>query len=566
MNVLLRRPGRFLLAYWTITLAMAVALLVPRPGTSLATRTITLLTGQMVTLDKSGMPQPANGLIESSSSSGDAYAIPVKLLRAVGIFFDPKLFDVSYLESRGFGDDQTHTMPVLISFKNRAAALTAFSRQTVEGIHITHVFEYLPVASGYVSRSGPYVPESAAVLNGSGVPATGSANVDATPSGSGAGNADGVTGLYLDDKVSVSPEQPAPLLDSALPIIGADVARAHGLTGKGVRISVIDTGIDESHPDLKGRVVSQKNFSSDNDTVDHFGHGTHVASIAAGTGAASDGKYGGVAPLAQLINAKALSSRGSGTDSGIMQAMEWSADQGAKVINMSLGGGPTDGTDPMSRAVNAISEKKGVLFVIAAGNSGPRVKVSTPAAANQSLAVGAIDKERDLAAFSSRGPRLKDMALKPDIVAPGVRITAARANYGSGSPYATFSGTSMATPMVAGSAALVWQLHPTWTALQVKAAMISAASPIGLQCAVSAFDQGSGVVDLARLVNQSVMVAPGSLSFGTLTGGNGKLSAQIVNLKKDAISLTFNVIACPSSSAADELVDVSPAKLTVPGA
>jgi subtilisin family serine protease len=246
-----------------------------------------------------------------------------------------------------------------------------------------------------------------------------------------------------------------------------------------------------------------------------------------------------------------------------MQAMEWAADQGARVINMSLGGGPSDGTDPLSRSVNSITKNKGVLFVIAAGNSGPRNKVSTPAAADSSLAVGAIDKDRDLAAFSSRGPRLNDMALKPDIVAPGVQITAARANYGSGNAYATYSGTSMATPMVAGSAALVWQMHPTWTAQQVKDALISAASPIGAQCSVSAFDQGSGLVDLARIVNQTTMVTPGSLSFGILQKGSGEQTVKVVNLTKTAMPVVLAATACPASGAGT--VTVSPASATIPG-
>jgi subtilisin family serine protease len=236
------------------------------------------------------MPRPANGLIETGLSAADAYAVPVGIAGAVGAFFDPKLFDVSYLESRGYGDDQLQLVPVLIGFKNRAEALKALSRRTVDGIRITHVFEYLPLASGYVDKHGPFVPESTALNPRSGATVNGSIKFDATPNGVGPENAAGITALYLDDKVSVSPEQPAPKLESALPIIGADVARARGLTGKGVRISVIDTGIDDSHPDLKGRVVSQKNFSSDSDTADHFGHGTHVASIAVGTGAASDGK------------------------------------------------------------------------------------------------------------------------------------------------------------------------------------------------------------------------------------------------------------------------------------
>jgi hypothetical protein len=368
-------------------------------------------------------------------------------------------------------------------------------------------------------------------------------------------------------------------------------------------------------------VIAAQNFSSDGDTIDHFGHGTHVAGIAAGTGAASDGKYGGVAPQAQLINAKALSRSGSGSESGIMRAMEWAADQGARIENMSLGGGQSDGTDPLSREVNNITQKKNVLFVIAAGNAGPSRKVSTPAAADLSLAVGAVDKTPAMASFSSRGPRIKDMALKPDMVAPGVQITAPRANYGSGNPYATYSGTSMATPMVAGSAALIAQLHPGWSAMQIKHALMSAAAPLGTSDAslglellggsepictseemvcryqqtlwgargyrcdppmeavarvcdvkavtadgfVSAYDQGAGLVDLKAMVDQVAYAQPAGLSFG-LVGTDERREQTLVINNISSNPLTLNLrgsLHGPDGSLAAGL-DLSSTQMTVP--
>jgi len=482
---------------------------------------------------------------------------------------------VGYLEQQGFGDDSSRTVPVLVSFDNRADALAAMRRGEVEnGIHLTHVFEYLPLAMGYVDKSGPFVPSSAAIsriavpagvtdVDASHLPVASTESVNAFTET----DADGVTSVYLDDKVSLpagdasSAAGVAPALNDAIKLIGADVAHQHGLTGKGVKIAVVDTGIDSTHPDLTGRVVAAKNFSADGDTLDHFGHGTHVASIAAGTGAASDGTYQGVAPDAMLINAKALSRYGTGTNGGIIEAMEWAADQGAKVINMSLGGGPGDGSDPMSSAVNAISKAKGVLFAIAAGNSGPRNKVSTPAAADESIAVAAIDKSRNLAAFSSRGPRINNMALKPDISAPGVSITAARANYGTDDPYATYSGTSMATPMVAGSAALVWQLHPDWTREMVKNALLTSATPIGDSCEVSAFDQGAGAVNLAAILDQKVTTDPGTVSFG-IVKGTASRQVTLRNLTNEPVSLTLSASLCQGGKP-DGTLAVTPAAVTL---
>ena len=116
--------------------------------------------------------------------------------------------------------------------------------------------------------------------------------------------------------------------------------------------------------------------------------------------------------------------------------MEWAAAEGAKVVNMSLGGGPTDGTDPLSQAVNDITAQTGTLFVVAAGNEGQDESVGTPGAAASALTVGAVDRNDQLAEFSSRGPRQGDAGLKPEITAPGVGIIAARA-----------AGTAMGEPV-----------------------------------------------------------------------------------------------------------------------
>ncbi|HEY8283679.1 MAG TPA: S8 family serine peptidase, partial [Chloroflexota bacterium] len=464
----------------------------------------------------------------------------------------PMLFDISYLAAHGFDDQASGTIPVIVQFANHDQAAKAVHQGMVDtGIHLTHLFEYEPLASGYVSKDGPFVPT--------------------TPD-----HAVGIEEIWLDGVATASPELISPLLDSSLPLIDAHLAHQRGLTGKGVRVAIVDTGIDGNHPDLKGRVVAAANFSSDRDTLDHMGHGTHVAGIVGGTGAASDGKYGGVAPQAELLNAKALNRSGGGTNSGILKAMEWAADQGARIESLSLGGGATNGTDPLSQAVNNISAKKNVLFVIAAGNSGQRSGngrlVSTPGAADAALTVGAIDKSKNLAPFSSRGPRLGDFALKPDIVAPGVNITSARANGSDGNWYVAYSGTSMATPMVSGAAAIVWQLHPGWSAQQVKAALMNAANPIGPRCEVGcdtfalapgptsecsdttgclfweqpvshldtqaaaepcdgcdgyvgAFDQGSGLVALAGNLNQSAVSEPASLSYGALKGSEQQTRA-----------------------------------------
>ncbi|WP_407659324.1 S8 family serine peptidase [Jiangella rhizosphaerae] len=306
--------------------------------------------------------------------------------------------------------------------------------------------------------------------------------------------------------------------DSA-PQIGAPEAWAAGFTGAGVTVAVLDTGIDSTHPDLAGKVVAEANFSASDSTTDRYGHGTHVASIVAGTGAASDGQRRGIAYEADLLNVKVLDDGGSGPMSEVIAGMEWAVANGADVVNLSLGvrGGYTDGTDPASQAVDRLSAESDALFVIAAGNDGPGAgTVTTPGAAGSALTVGAVDKQDELAGFSSRGPRAGDFALKPDVTAPGVGIVAARAeNAVIGNPvgddYLALDGTSMATPHVAGAAALLLQQRPDWAGADLKAALASTTSP---NDALTVYEQGTGRIDLARATTQQVFAASGPLDAG----------------------------------------------------
>src|SRR5690606_31395439 len=123
------------------------------------------------------------------------------------------------------------------------------------------------------------------------------------------------------------------------------------------------TGIDTGHPDLAGTVVASRNFTDSDSATDRFGHGTHVAGIIAGSGAAAGGRYVGVAPGVELINGKVLGDTGAGLTSWVLAGMQWAAAR-ADVVNMSLGSFPTDGTDPVSLALNALTAQHGTLFVV----------------------------------------------------------------------------------------------------------------------------------------------------------------------------------------------------------
>ncbi|MEV0646721.1 S8 family serine peptidase [Phytomonospora sp. NPDC050363] len=343
------------------------------------------------------------------------------------------------------------------------------------------------------------------------------------------------------------------LLDQSVPQVGGPEAWEAGYTGTGVTIAVLDTGYDPTHPDFQGKVTAAQDFTGTSPgAIDGYGHGTHVASTVAGTGAASNGKYKGVAPDAELIIGKVCTDDGFCEDSSIIAGMQWAADNGAAAANLSIGGGPTDGTDPLSEAVNEISLASGTLFVIAAGNDGSVEGVSSPATADEALAVGSVTKQDTLSGFSSQGPRFGDGAVKPDIAAPGSDIVAARAA-GTEGPmpvddyYFGASGTSMATPHVAGAAALLKQAHPDWTARQLKSALMSSAK--GLD-GLSIYQLGAGRLDIGRGVVAEVTTDVASLSFGKFAFPHGQpgVSKKLTYTNSSAAEITLALDVAASTT------------------
>jgi len=350
-------------------------------------------------------------------------------------------------------------------------------------------------------------------------------------------------------------------MDAADRDFGTEAARqTFGVTGAGVEVCIVDTGIDPAHEQLDSKSSLGQTSIAFFDAVagrtvayDDHGHGTHVASIAVGdgTGGAQADTYGGVAPGASLSVAKVLNAAGSGTESQVIAGIDWCAGRpNVRVISMSLGTStPSDGLDALSQAVNnAVSQGK--VVVVAAGNSGDDGKVGSPGAAQNALTVGAVaewsappgaSNHSDglyLAYFSSRGPTI-DGRLKPDIVAPGVTIRAAKAGTSAG--YVDFSGTSMATPFVSGTVALALEGQPAWTTADVRSAVEGTAQDRGP--AGKDGDWGAGVLDgfavVARAKGASGQTAfpahayvPGSVpNHGTwtysFTLGSGDLGLPI---------------------------------------
>ena len=233
--------------------------------------------------------------------------------------------------------------------------------------------------------------------------------------------------------------------------------------GTGVKVAVIDTGVQANHPDLVGQVITGRDFIADPDiaggTTDPHGHGTHVAGIIA----AADNAIGvvGGSPLATILPVRVLDSCGSGSTSDVAAGVLWAKNNGAKVINMSLG---STGNDPVLQAAVDAAVKDGVTVVAAAGNSAS-LSPLYPGAYDSAIGVGAIDGTGRIASYSNRGVTI-------DIAAPGSTILSTLRNL----DYGAMSGTSMASPVVAASVALLLQKCPLLTPASVLARLRSTMS------------------------------------------------------------------------------------------
>lgn len=589
----LRRRTAALLATPCVALSLLV---VATPATSASTgsgvtsasadraaapHTITLITGDVVTYTELPggrtsvtvkRPANAHGGIQQQTVKGHVFVIPDEALPYLAAKkVDRRLFDVTGLVQQGYDDAHSGGIPLIVRYDGTSAGSLPGTTRTrtlpsIEGAAVKvdkartrGVWAELTPAS---KRNRPNVSARAVVPGGP------SATLPSTTSYLGAG----IDTVWLDGRV-----KPA-MAESTLQI-GAPDAWKSGWDGDGVKVAVLDTGYDQQHPDLAGRVVGSKSFVPGETVQDGHGHGTHTASTVGGSGAASNGLEKGVAPHAQLLIGKVLADGGYGDDSWVIAGMEWAASQGAKVVSMSLGGStPSDGTEPVCAAVNDISAAHGTLFVVAAGNEGAEAAISCPGAADAALTVAAVDSTDQMAWFSSQGPRYLNYGLKPDIAAPGVDILAAKAGGNATDGwYTSMSGTSMATPHVAGAAADLAEEHPGWTGQQIKDALMSTSKPIE----GGTYHVGAGRLDLTVGTTDTI-TATGSAFLGfsqwphptlepesrTITYTNSGATAVTLDLAETVQIAGGPYDVDPSADAGtpapDGMFTLSASKVTVP--
>ena len=287
-----------------------------------------------------------------------------------------------------------------------------------------------------------------------------------------------------------------------------------GYTGKNTNVAIIDTGIAE-HLDFcsfKNRIIHFEDFVlGKKNPYDDNGHGTFVSGVLCGNGFVQGKKYSGVAPKANIIMCKALDEKGETSSLTILKAMQWIYENkqkyNIKIVCMSLGSQPLESGDPLMQGAEALWND-GIVVVAAAGNSGPEYRtIKSPGASGKIITVGALDDGRNItsntdiqfsnkdnfsvAKFSSRGP--SQNFYKPDCLASGVDIVCTT---NSSDVYTKMSGTSVSTPIVAGSCALLLEKYPNLSPIQVKSRIINSCDFLN----GDRNSEGFGVLNLQKLL------------------------------------------------------------------
>ncbi|AUS77387.1 hypothetical protein C1701_02275 [Actinoalloteichus sp. AHMU CJ021] len=504
------RPAAGLLAALLLTTPTAAAGThetdPPPPTTPVTSHTngapisITLITGDTVLLRQgpdglllAGFTSPPHRRgtgYHQETHQGRLVVIPDDARRAViSGTLDERFFDLTGLVEQGLTDDHQDSLRIILD--EPADGPRAFAAPEVA--EHTQSFPDLGLRGLEIAHED--LPTFWQDLEGGDGPSVLSAQDD--------------TRVLLDGRVRAT-------LDQSRDLVGASEAWDAGHTGDGVTVAVLDTGYDTGHPDLDGRVVAAENFSDAEDVQDRSGHGTHVAATIAGTGAASDGRYAGVAPDTDLVVAKVLDDQGQGWTTDVIAGAEWAVEQGADILNLSLGAEAFPEGDPLVEAVEELSATTGALFVVAAGNNGRPASIDSPGVADSALTVGSTTKQDELSDFSSQGPVPWNFGLKPEIAAPGSDIVAARAEgveeeWAIDEHYLSASGTSMAAPHVAGAAALALQANPDLDGQQIKALLTGSAEPLP---GIDVHGQGAGRLDIARALEQGPRAEPATLGFG----------------------------------------------------
>ena len=345
----------------------------------------------------------------------------------------------------------------------------------------------------------------------------------------------------LDRQFHACLDQSVPLIKPPATWSQIETFFGYPINGSGITVAVLDTGIEDAHPDLNDlddnisttdpKILAQQSFVDGHPSYDDDnGHGTHIAGIIGGTGQDSAGARKGVAPGCWLLNGKVLDSTGVGYESWVLAGMAWAVANGSDVINLSLATAESgNGSDPLSQYVDYIVSQ-GIPVILAAGKTGSTpYSIARPSVCHEGITVGA-SSGNTLAAISPWGPTL-DFRLKPDLLAPGVGIDSCDDD---GSGYVAMSGTSQAAAHVAGAVALLRQAHPTWSPQDIKNTLLSTAAQLNYE----PYKQGAGRVNIPAAINTSVLITS-QVDFELLGDSIQSKWINLTNCRPYPISVTY---------------------------
>lgn len=412
------------------------------------------------------------------------------------------------LESEIAQSSASTSIPITIEFGSLFSSVWAqeiLSESSIAGFQIRHVFQTIPVVSGYATPEA--ITRLASLSN--------------------------VKTITYDQQRTVTPLEMSSLYsqlasDSGYvnPSVTLDVNKlwSQGYNGTGVTVAVIDSGVDSEHPDFQGRLIGFYDLVNGHSDLtpgngitayDDNGHGTACAWLIAGSGEGTNYTYTGLAPGAKLLVIKALDSQGSADDSVIAQGIEYAVSRSVDVISLSIGGPWTESAQYPDASILAAQAavQAGITVVVAAGNSGPAASsITSPGVTQEVVTVGASIGNTDVVAFSSRGPVVRNettpegAVAKPDVLAPGYEVLSGITSTASTSEYqritdpqftaayALWSGTSAATPQIAAVAALLIDKHPGLSPIQLKTFLMAGATDLG----ADPMEEGYGLVNATK--------------------------------------------------------------------
>ncbi len=427
--------------------------------------------------------------------------------------FARHLFDVDFLIEQGYTDEDWDHTPVFVREGDGPSAMTDGGRQ--------------------------YTSTDAVAVD---VPKPGQDDIQAM-------DANAFSNSNL-ERVFLNAQDEVFLDTNTGPIGAPDAREAFEVTGEGVVVGIVDTGIDDTHPDLEGRVVDEVDFSDEDEVgEDNNGHGTSVAGVIGGSGV-KDEDVVGIAPDVEYVDAKAFPEEGTTTREQVLQAVEWAIDEAdpqPDVLNLSLGGPIVEEEDPVVEACNRAAKEEGIFVSVSAGNTlfQGYESITNPAQGENVTTVGATDRTGDevgQANFSAWGPSPFDRRLKPEVMAPGVEITTAASDgqeLPGDFPYRDISGTSFSAPMVAGLAALLFEIDDELDPQTIEDHAVTTAEPIADIDEDDPFQQGAGEVRMEEAIGTDVVVENAATSLGIVEDAvETEVPVTVKNLGDEEVTLT----------------------------